>query len=52
MNEFERTQLDLELILPYVNFLKEKINSERRKERRREQGVVYKMPLDKKVPKI
>ena len=36
LKDIERTQLDLDLILPYVNFLKEKINQFRRIERRRE----------------
>lgn len=36
MKDIERTKLDLELILPYVNYLKEKINQFRRIERRKE----------------
>jgi hypothetical protein len=42
MKELNRTQLDLELILPYVNHLKEVINQGRRIERRKEQAELFK----------
>ncbi|MCK9371104.1 hypothetical protein M0R04_14425 [Candidatus Dojkabacteria bacterium] len=55
MNKQERTQFDLEMILPYVNHLKEVVNQDRRIERRKEQAdwirelsqptVIFERPL-------
>ncbi len=44
MNKFERAELDLSLILPYVNHLKEVVNQGKRIEKRSFQipsGVIF-----------